>query len=72
MSRVPIEEIFELPAEQRVQIAQQIWESVLRHPETVPLTDAQRAELERRWLDYQANPDEGEPWEDVKRALLDE
>jgi putative addiction module component (TIGR02574 family) len=37
-----------------------------------PLTKGQRDELERRWLDYQANPDEGEPWEDVKKALLAE
>jgi len=55
MSRLPIEEIFDL-----------------QHPESVPLTDAQRAELERRWLAFQSDPDEGEPWEDVKKTLLEE
>lgn len=71
MSRVP-SEIFELPAADRVEIAQQIWESVVDHPEALPLTSAQRNELERRWRAFEQNPDEGEPWEDVKRSLLDE
>lgn len=33
---------------------------------------AQKGELERRWLAFQKNPDEGEPWDDVKQSLLDE
>jgi putative addiction module component (TIGR02574 family) len=71
MSRVP-SEIFELPAADRVEIAQQIWESVVDHPEALPLTNAQRDELERRWRAFEQHPDEGEPWEDVKQALLAE
>lgn len=38
----------------------------------VSLTEAQRVELERRWRAFEQNPDEGEPWEDVKRSLLSE
>jgi putative addiction module component (TIGR02574 family) len=72
MSRVPIDQILELPAAERVELAQQIWESVFDHPEGVLLTTPQREELERRWITFEQNPDEGEPWEDVKRALLDE
>lgn len=71
MSRVPAQ-ILELPGEERVELAQQIWESVVEHPEAVPLTAAQREELEWRWQAFELNPDESEPWEDVKRALLDE
>ncbi len=71
MNRIP-DQILELPVEERVQIAQQIWESVVDHPEALPITPAQRDELERRWIASEKNPDEGEPWEDVKRALLDE
>ncbi len=70
MSRVPLDQILGLPATERVEIAQQIWESVLAHPEAVLLTEAQRNELERRWLAFEQNPDEGEPWDDVKRSLL--
>ena len=72
MSRVPLDQILELPAADRVEIAQLIWESVFEHPEAVPLTQAQKDELERRWRAFEQNPDEGEPWDEVKRSLLSE
>jgi putative addiction module component (TIGR02574 family) len=40
------------------------------NPDDVQLTTAQKEELERRWLAFERNPDEGELWEDVKRSLL--
>ena len=72
MSRVPIDQILELPPDERVELAQQILESVYEHPDNVPLTMAQKEELERRWIAFQQHPDEGEPWEDVKASLLEE
>ena len=72
MSRSPLDQILELPPAQRVEIAQEIWESVFDHPDGVLLTDAQKEELERRWHAFQQDPDEGEPWEDVKRSLFSE
>ena len=72
MSRVPLDLILELPATDRVEIAQVIWESVFAHPEALPLTQAQKDELERRWRVFEQNPDEGESWDDVKRSLLSE
>jgi putative addiction module component (TIGR02574 family) len=72
MSRAPIDQILDLPAAERVEIAQRIWESVIEHPEDILLTESQRDELERRWRAFEQNPDEGEAWEDVKRSLLSE
>jgi len=72
MSRVSLDAILELPAVERVELAQQIWESVFDHPEALPLTPAQRDELERRWQVFQERPDEGEAWEDVRKSLLSE
>ena len=72
MSRAPLDQILELPTAARVEIAQIIWESVFAHPEAVPVTQAQKDELERRWRAFEQNPDEGEPWDDVKRSLLSE
>jgi putative addiction module component (TIGR02574 family) len=46
-------------------------ESVVEHPEAVPLGRAQQDELERRWLAFELTPDDGEPWEEVKRSLLE-
>lgn len=72
MSRVPIDQIMGMPTSERVELAQQIWESVFDHPEELPLTNAQRDELESRWIAFQQNPNEGEPWADVRKSLLKE
>jgi putative addiction module component (TIGR02574 family) len=72
MSRSPLDQILQLPTAARVEIAQEIWDSVAAHPEGVALTAAQQEELERRWQAFEQSPADGELWEDVKRALLSE
>ena len=72
MPRVPIDQILELPADDRIELAQQIWESVSMHPESVLLSPAQAAELERRWLAFERDPSSGEDWDDVKQSFRDE
>lgn len=72
MTRESIAAILDLPAAERVEVVKEIWESLAAHPETVELTNAQRAELELRWQALQRDPDAGESWEDVKRSLDDE
>lgn len=61
MTRVSLDQILELPATDRVEIAQIIGECVFEHPDAVPLTQAQKDELERRWRAFEQNPDEGDP-----------
>jgi putative addiction module component (TIGR02574 family) len=41
-------EIQSLSVADRLQLLEEIWDSLLETPETVPVTDAQRKELERR------------------------
>ena len=72
MSRVPIDHILELPAADRVAVIQEIWESMLEHPEDIEISAAQREELDRRWVDIQENPDDEEPWDDVLESLRNE
>lgn len=72
MNRASIEDILELPATDRVAIVQEIWESVVEDIRAVPLTAWQREELEKRWLDFQQNPDDGESWDEVEKALRSE
>ena len=72
MSRVSIDHILELPTADRLAVVQEIWESLVEHPERVEITAAQREELERRWIEFQRNPDDGESWSDVKKSLQKE
>jgi putative addiction module component (TIGR02574 family) len=55
--------------DERLRLIEEIWDSIALTPEEVPLTDAQRAELDRRLDAYEANPRAGSPWEVVKARL---
>ena len=50
----------------RLDLIHRLWDSLLDDPDGIPLTDEQRAELDRRYEDYLANPDAGETWEEVE------
>ena len=54
---------------ERIQLAEDLWDSIAAETSELPLTDAQRAELERRLDDFERNPDAGESW-DVVRARI--
>jgi hypothetical protein len=43
---------------------------MIEHPDD-DITPAQREELERRWIDFHQNPDDGESWSDVLKSLRD-
>ena len=60
----------QLSPEDRLAVAEAIWESVVREAETSPLPESQRAELERRLADSIARPDAVTPWEAVKARAL--
>ena len=59
-----------LSPEDRLAVAEAIWESVAREVEAAPLSEAQRSELERRLADSVARPDAVTPWEAVKARAL--
>ena len=64
-----LSEILQLSVAERIQLVEDIWDSIAQMPEAVPLTDEQRAELDRRLESYRANPDEGISWNELKEKL---
>jgi putative addiction module component (TIGR02574 family) len=66
MSATPAEEIMRLPVPGRLPVAEQIWESIRAQPDELPVTDAQRAELDRRLARHR---DEPAPAEDARTVL---
>lgn len=65
----PLAEILRLSVDERIQLAQDIWDSIAAVPEAISLTDAQRAELDRRLAAYEGNPDEGIPWDEFRKQF---
>ena len=63
-------DLLELTPAERIQLAEDLWDSVSASPESMPgLTATQVAEVER-WLDEHArNPAAAIPWEEVRARL---
>ncbi len=66
-----ISEALTLPAADRLEVIEQLWESLAAAQESLDLTDAQRQELDRRIAEMDANPTAGIPWEQVSAELHD-
>ncbi len=58
-----------LGIEGRLELVEQIWDSIAADSAAVPLTDPQRTELDRRIADQDANPDDVVSWEKVKASV---
>lgn len=69
MMSTQISEILQLSVAERIQLVEDIWDSVAAFPDDVPLTEAQKTELDRRLQAYRQNPDEGISWEELKAQL---
>jgi putative addiction module component (TIGR02574 family) len=54
---------------QRILLVEEIWDSIAAEAEQMPITEAQKQDLERRLAAYKANPQAGSSWEDVKARL---
>ena len=63
-------DIIELSVAERIQIVEDIWDSIAAVPESVPLSEDQKNELDRRLEAYHKNPDSGSPWNEVKQRIL--
>ncbi len=58
-----------LSREERLQLLEQLWESLSATPEAIPLTGAQRQELDRRLDELDRDGPAGIPWEEVLHRI---
>lgn len=68
MSTVP-REIRSLSVGHRLQLLEEIWDSLAETPEAIPVTDAQRKELARRRRAHARNPAAAKSWAEVRARL---
>lgn len=71
MKQFSIAEILELPVQERIRLVELIWESVAAVPEAMEVTPELKAELEVRLKEFEANPETGYSWEQVRARLKD-
>lgn len=64
------QEIMKLSPAERLQLVEDLWDSLTDLQEAIPVLPAQRKELDRRLDKYRQDPHGGIPWDEVKRQIL--
>lgn len=62
-------DIHSLSVADRLQLLEEIWDSLIETPEAIPVTDAQRKELARRRRAHARNPSAVKSWAQVRARL---
>lgn len=64
-----IDELRKLPIPARLELVEELWDSIAADSKNLALTEAQAAELDRRLAAHDAAPQEGEAWSDLRDRL---
>ena len=59
----------DLSIPERIQLVEDIWDSIAAETEALPLTAEQQVELDRRLEEHRRDPDSAIPWEQVREEL---
>ena len=62
-----LEKILRLPVDERLQLVEDIWDSIAATPEDVPVPDWHKAELDRRLDEPEPGPNLS--WDEVRAKL---
>ena len=61
--------LFELPVSERLQLVEDLWDSIAAEREQAPVPEALLVELRARKAAFDADPSSGITWEEAKRRL---
>jgi len=69
MSTLAKKEIMTLSVPERIQLVEDIWDSIAEAPEEMQLSLDQKEELDRRLDAYHKHPEQGSPWSVVRERI---
>jgi putative addiction module component (TIGR02574 family) len=61
--------VFDLSPSEKLQLVEDLWDDLGATPETIPVHDWQKEELDRRKANLLNNPASGLSWDEVKRRV---
>lgn len=63
------EELKKLSKSEKILLINDLWDEVSHDGDEISLTQDQEKTLDERYAQFLENPEEGKPWEEVKREL---
>lgn len=65
-----ISDLFNLSVSERLQLVEDLWDSIAADSASIPLTAEQREEIDRRLAEHDRSPETALPWEEVRARLF--
>ena len=53
---IPSAELLQLSAEEKLQVIELLWDDLCSKPDSIPISEAWKAELDRRKAEWEKNP----------------
>ena len=70
MKKITATDTIELSIPERIQLVEDIWDTIATEAEAIELTEDEKRIIDQRLEAYHRNPDLGSPWEDVYKRIL--
>lgn len=65
MKMLTVTDALDLSLPERIQLVEDIWDTIAVEADSVELTEEEKKIIDRRLEAYHQNPDLGSPWKDV-------
>ena len=69
MKNISVIDTLNLSIPERIQLVEDIWDSIAAEAESIELTEQDKRILDGRIEAYHSNPDIGSPWDDVYKRI---
>lgn len=66
---LPLADMMKLSVAERIELVEDLWDSIAEFPESVDLSEEDKALLSSRLESYHKDPNVGSPWNDVKARI---
>ena len=70
MKQITATDALSLSIPERIQLVEDIWDTIVSEPETIELTENEKRIIDERLEAYHKNPELGSVWGDVYKRLV--
>jgi len=63
-------ELLKLSPAEKLALVSELWDDLVAHPDAVPVSQTQIAEIERRMEEYRKDPSQVTTWEEAKVRIM--
>ena len=69
MKSITVSDTLELSIPERIQLVEEIWNSIVAEADAVEVTEAEKKMIDERLEAHRRNPEAGSSWEDVYKRI---